>query len=156
MPDLNLGDLTITTSAFEHGGAIDDRFSADGGNERPSVSWTGVPDGTAELALMVHDPDAPLTDGFTHWIVTGIDPTADGIGGSDDHSWTTGTNTAGEDAWMGPAPPPQHGAHHYFFHLYALDAPLDGGPFDRAGLLAAMDGSIIEQARVMGTFTNDG
>lgn len=156
MPDLNHGDLTITTPAFDHGGVIADRFSAEGGGDRPAVSWTGVPDGTVELALMVHDPDAPLTDGFTHWIVTGIDPSTTGFEENEEHSFTTGSNTMGDNAWMGPAPPPDHGAHHYFFHLYALDSALDGGPYDRDGLLDAIDGKIIEQARVMGTFTNDG
>jgi Raf kinase inhibitor-like YbhB/YbcL family protein len=155
MPDLNLGDLTITSPDFDAGGAMPPVHSAEGGNQPPQLAWRGVPDDAQELVLMVHDPDAPLLDGFTHWAVHGITPQLDGVkdGLFEAPDVTVDRNSMGEDAYMGPAPPPGHGPHHYFFHLYALDTSLPRGhAMSRAELLEHMDGHIIEQARVVGTF----
>ncbi len=154
MPDLNHGDLHIDSPAFDNGEAIPERFTAAGANDSPELSWVSVPDSTRELVLMVHDPDAPLTDGFTHWIVTGIDPSANGLEENAIDGCVSGTNSAGEVGWMGPAPPPGHGTHHYFFHLFALDEKIeaDAGT-DRAALLRMIDGHILEQARFVGTFS---
>lgn len=154
MPDLNHGDLSIEASAFGNGEAIPERFTAGGDNDSPALSWVSVPDSTRELVLLVHDPDAPLVDGFTHWVVTGIDPSANGLEENATEGFVSGTNSAGETGWMGPAPPPGHGTHHYFFHLFALDKRIeaDAGT-DRASLLKMIDGHILEQARVSGTFS---
>ena len=112
-----------------------------------------MPDGTVELVLVCHDPDAPLTDGFTHWVLTGIDAAATGLGEGTD-AGVSGTSTFGEEGYGGPAPPPGHGAHHYFFHLYALDQPSGAAPgADRDAVMSAIDGHIIEQARVVGTYS---
>lgn len=155
MPDLNLGDLTITSPVFGHGDAIPERHSNAGGDHVPELRWSGIPDGTEELVLVVHDPDAPLTDGFTHWVALGIDPASDGLDEDATGSFISGLNSVGDAAYMGPAPPPGHGTHHYFFHLYALDTTLDKEPLpDRAAVLEAIDGHIIEQARLVGTYEN--
>lgn len=153
MPELNLGSLTIDSPSLG-GGAIPPRFSAAGENIPPRLVWSGVPDGTVELVLVVHDPDAPLTDGFTHWAVHGIDPGASGVdeGGFEEGSVVVGPNETGEAAYMGPAPPPGHGPHHYFFHLYAVDQALGDQPLSRAELLERIDGHILEQARLVATF----
>ena len=155
MPDLNLGSLTITSTSFEPGGPIPERFTSAGDDTSPALRWSGVPDGTAELVLVVHDPDAPLVDGFTHWVVHGIDPSVGEVpeGGFPEGSAVTGPNELGDAAYMGPAPPPDHGPHHYFFHLYAIDQPLGDAPLSRPELLDRMEGHILEQARVVGTFT---
>ncbi|MEZ5380467.1 MAG: YbhB/YbcL family Raf kinase inhibitor-like protein [Microthrixaceae bacterium] len=153
MPTLNLGDLSITSSAFDHGGRIPDRHAYANDNVSPELSWSAVPAGTAELVLVCHDPDAPLTDGFTHWVLTGIDPASSGLQEGTD-AGVSGTSSFGEEGYGGPAPPPGHGAHHYFFHLYALDQPSGVGPgADRDAVMSAIDGHIIEQARVVGTFS---
>lgn len=153
MPDLNLGDLTITSPAFTADEPIPERFSNAGDDVSPALAWNGVPDGTAELVLVVHDPDAPLTDGFTHWVATGIDPASTGLEEGATDGLTSGKNEMGDAAYMGPAPPEAHGTHHYFFHLFALDEPFPGPtPATRAEVLAAIDRHIIEQARLVGTF----
>ncbi|MDZ7732716.1 MAG: YbhB/YbcL family Raf kinase inhibitor-like protein [Acidimicrobiia bacterium] len=156
MPDLNLGELTISCPSLGSDAAIPERHAAGGENVPPTLEWSNVPEGTAELVLIAHDPDAPLTDGFTHWVVHGIDPATSGLeegkprGGGEP---VTGPNEVGETAYMGPAPPGGHGRHHYFFHLYALDEPLDRSkPRSRDELLEKMDGHIIEQARVVGYY----
>lgn len=153
MPDLNHGDLAITSPAFEADAAIPPRFSNAGDDVSPELAWTGVPDGTAELVLVMHDPDAPLTDGFTHWVATGIDPASNGLAEGATQGFTPGKNEVEDDAYMGPAPPEGHGTHHYYFHLFAIDAAFSGPtPATRAQVLDAIDGHIIEQARLVGTF----
>lgn len=150
--DLKHGDLTITSSAFETGTAIPASFAADEENVSPPLEISAVPGGAESLALVVHDPDAPLTHGFTHWVAYGIPADTESIpqGGGDD--FTQGVNSAGEEGWMGMAPPPGHGLHHYFFHLFALDTDITEAGLDRAGLLEAIDGHVIEQARLVGSY----
>lgn len=150
---LHLGDLTVSTPAFEHGGAIPSRHAKDGEDLSPELRWSNVPEGTRELAVICHDPDAPLTDGFTHWVVYGIPADATGIPEGGGGAFTEGTSDFGDAGYGGPAPPPGHGTHHYFFHLYALDAPVGAGPgLTRAELLERIDDHIVEQARVVGTY----
>jgi Raf kinase inhibitor-like YbhB/YbcL family protein len=153
MPKLNLGDLTVTSSAFEHGDRIPDRHTCDGEDTSPELTWTGAPEGTVEFALICHDPDAPLTDGFTHWVLWGIPGDADGIPEGGGAAFSEGTSDFGAQQYNGPAPPPGHGTHHYFFHLYALSASPSVGPAaTRSELLAAIDPLILAQARVVGTY----
>jgi Raf kinase inhibitor-like YbhB/YbcL family protein len=153
MAGLNLGDLTISSPAFGHGGAVPERHTTEGEDVSPALAWSSVPEGTRQLALVCHDPDAPLTHGFTHWVLYGIPADATGVpeGGGD--AFVQGTNDFGKEAYGGPAPPPGHGTHHYFFHLYALDAEVDApAGLTRAALLDRIDDHIIEQARIVGTF----
>lgn len=150
---LHLGTLAITSSAFQHGEAIPARHADPDNPVPPPLAWTGAPDGTASFALVVHDPDAPLTYGFTHQVSYNIPASATAL--TDDVTRTEGTNTAGSTTYLPPAPPPGHGTHFYYFELYALDADLAlPAGLDRAGLLARIDDHIIEQARLVGTYRN--
>ena len=69
---LKLGDLKVTSPVFGPSGHLDKRYGGDGENKSPPLVWTGAPSGTKEFALICHDPDAPLPDGFTHWVMYGI------------------------------------------------------------------------------------
>src|SRR3712207_3255563 len=71
MARFHLGALSLTSTAFEHAGPIPKRHTGEGGDVSPALSWTNVPDGTRSLALVCHDPDAPLTYGWTHGVVYG-------------------------------------------------------------------------------------
>lgn len=154
MAEMNLGDLAVTSSAFAHGERLADKYAYPNENVSPPLAWSDVPDGTAELVVVCHDPDAPMVDGFTHWVLTGIDPERSGLDEGTD-AGVAGTSTFGEEGYGGPGPPPGHGTHHYFFHLYALDQPsgLSAGA-TRDEVMAAIDGHIIEQARIVGTYSN--
>lgn len=153
MPTLNHGDLELSSPDLEPGGAIAERFAASNDGGSPELRWQHVPEGTRELVLVVHDPDAPLVGGFTHWVAVGIDPASDGLPDGASDGFVAGPNTMGDEAYMGPAPPEGHGPHHYFFHLYALDEQIDwSGPPDRAEVERRIDGHVIEQARLVGTF----
>lgn len=153
---LNVADLRLRSSAFDGHKAIPPRHSSDGEDVAPPLQWSGVPDGTKAFAIVVHDPDAPLVDGFTHWVAYGIDGRSTDLpeGGGDSVS---GVNSFGNRRYNGPAPPPGHGPHHYYFWLYALDDELDLEPgLDRRALLQRIEDHVIEQARLIGTYVNEG
>jgi Raf kinase inhibitor-like YbhB/YbcL family protein len=150
--ELNVADLKVTSPAFAHHQRIPDRHTGDGEDVSPELQWSGVPDGTRAFAIVVHDPDAPLVDGFTHWVAYGISGDAPGVpeGGGD---LTPGSNSFGATGYGGPAPPPGHGTHHYYFWVYALDEDLQLEPgLDRRALLDRIEDHVIEQARLVGTF----
>src|SRR5919198_814018 len=114
--------ITVTSPDFADGAAIPKRFTCDGANVSPALRWSGVPAGTAELALVVDDPDAPGGT-FTHWVVVNIDPgTASIDEGSPPPGARQAPNSAGKSSWFGPCPP--SGAHHYRFTVYALSGRL--------------------------------
>lgn len=153
MGKFHLGNISVTSPAFPHGGAIPNKYTTEGEDVSPELRFANVPNGTRELALVCHDPDAPLTDGFTHWVVYGIPANATGIPEGGGGAFTQGATDFGKEGYGGPAPPPGHGRHHYFFHLYALDSALGAGPgLSRAELMSRIDDHIIEQNRLVGTF----
>ena len=151
---LNLGDLHINSPAFGPLERIPERYVYDGDNISPPVEWSGAPPDTKEFALICHDPDAPLPYGFTHWVVYGIPADVTSIGeGEGKKVFTEGTTGYGEQGWGGPAPPPGHGPHHYYFWLYALDTALNLKPgLTREQLLDAIADHIIVQARLVGIY----
>lgn len=151
---LNIADLQIRSPAFDHHKRIPDRHTSNGENVAPPLEWSGVPAGTRAFAVVVHDPDAPLVDGFTHWVAYGIPGDASGLpeGGGDAIG---GTTSFGHARYGGPAPPPDHGTHHYYFWVYALDDDLDLEPgLDRRALHERIEDHVIEQARLVGTYSN--
>lgn len=130
---------------------IPDAFTADGGHRVPRLGFSGAPEGTVELAVVCHDPDAPLPQGFTHWTVYGIptDTTELDLGAE---GVRMGPNGAGAAIWYGPEPPHGHGVHHYYFWVYALSRAVEGAP-SREEFLADYGDAVIEQARIVGTFS---
>lgn len=150
---LNIADLEVHSSAFEPEGAIPRKHAKDGDDVSPPLAWSGVSDGTRQLALICHDPDAPLPHGFTHWVVYGIPSDTASIPEGGGEGYTEGRNDFGDTGWGGPQPPPGHGRHHYYFWIYALDAEVDAEPgLTRAQLLDRIADHIIEQNRVVGTY----
>lgn len=73
--------LTLTCSLFDHNGAIPTRHTCDGQDCSPPLSWSGVPDGTKSLVLIVDDPDAPDPAApwktWVHWLLYNIPTTSD-------------------------------------------------------------------------------
>jgi Raf kinase inhibitor-like YbhB/YbcL family protein len=108
--------LTITSPDFASGGAIPVRFSCDGEKVRPALRFGGVPDGAAELALIVVDPDAGR---FVHWTVYNLQPGTRALGSTGLPAGAReGENSEGKTGWTPPCPP--KGTHRYEFHLYWL------------------------------------
>jgi Raf kinase inhibitor-like YbhB/YbcL family protein len=143
--------LTISSRDFEPDGRIGDRFAHADGNEIPAFEIQGVPAGTVELAIICHDPDAPMPDGFTHWTLYGLPPDTARTGPDADERFRAGENDFGEVGYGGPEPPPGHGMHRYYFWVYALDTAVEGQP-SRREFIESYGGHVIEQNRVVGTY----
>ncbi|MGC1307233.1 MAG: YbhB/YbcL family Raf kinase inhibitor-like protein [Phormidesmis sp.] len=150
---LKLKDLEISSPAFLSLGAIPQKYTSEGENISPPLQWRKVPSDTKQFALICHDPDAPLPEGFTHWTLYNIPPETTEIAEGGGASFTQGINTTADQGYTGPAPPPGHGPHHYFFWLYALDGVLDLEPgLNRTDLLDAIAPHVIAQARLVGIY----
>jgi Raf kinase inhibitor-like YbhB/YbcL family protein len=143
--------LTVTSSAYTDGGAIPSRHTCDGEDVSPPLAWSGAPDGTAAFALIVDDPDAR---GWIHWIVADIpaDTTELAEGRA---AGTEGDNDFGRNGWGGPCPP--SGSHRYDVTVFALsqETGLASG-FTADALRAAMDGKVIAEGRLSGTYRRGG
>ena len=156
--------LQIRSSAFENNGMIPSSYTCDGTREKnPPLEIVGVPAKTKTLALIMDDPDVPKErhpEGYyDHWIVFNIPPPADGqtleIFEGGPIPGTQGANSAGENAYSGPCPPPQYepSEHRYFFKLYALDSelPLSEGA-TKQKVEKAMKDHILEEAQLIGRY----
>ncbi|WP_225850218.1 YbhB/YbcL family Raf kinase inhibitor-like protein [Streptomyces sp. HPF1205] len=120
-----MAGIGLSSAAFSDHTLIPERYARTGENLSPPLTWTGVPDGTAELLLLCEDPDAPAGT-FVHWLVTGIDPVDGGVApGQVPRGGTEHANGFGQARWGGPQPPVGDEAHRYFFRLYALPAPVE-------------------------------
>jgi Raf kinase inhibitor-like YbhB/YbcL family protein len=145
--------LRLTSALFADGEMIPTRSSCDGEDLSPHLVWTGVPAGTAELVLTMMDPDAPSAT-FVHWLLWGVQPATheleEGMLPARAHQ---GTNGFGRRGYGGPCPPKGDRPHRYVFTLSALSSALalpDGA--SAADLAAAMEGSVIEAARLTGRY----
>ncbi len=150
--------LVLFSPAFEHEKEIPAKYTCDGEDISPPLAWRGSPEGTKSLALIVDDPDAPdpaapkMT--YVHWVLFNLPPN---IGGLPENvrqlppGTREGLTDSGGLGYGGPCPP--IGTHRYYFKFYALDAVLElpGAP-DKAQLLAAMEGHVIDYAFLMGVY----
>jgi Raf kinase inhibitor-like YbhB/YbcL family protein len=144
--------ITVTSSAFEADQPIPSRYTCDGDNISPPLTWDGVPADARVLALVVDDPDAPGGT-YVHWIVLDMNvATASVVEGAVPDSGVQAANSNGDAAYTGPCPP--SGTHHYRFIVYALDAPTglaEGANTDDA--LAAIDEHAIARGRLTGLYS---
>jgi Raf kinase inhibitor-like YbhB/YbcL family protein len=142
--------FVLNSPAFADGQAIPAKYTCDGENVSPALTWTGFPAGAAALALVVDDPDAP-NGTFTHWVVVDIDPSTTGSAeGQPPPGGREITNDTGKASYFGPCPP--SGRHHYRFTLYALRTRIGSGPTTKQAALDAIRAAATAQARVVGTF----
>lgn len=153
--------FAFTGGDVADGQEIDAEYTCDGDNISPALAWQEVPEGTAELVLVVDDPDAG-GDGFTHWVAYGIAPVqtsleagipvAPSVPGA--ISLKQSPNDAGGYGWTGPCPPGGE-THHYVFALYALDREtgLDEGA-DPADVLAAVEGHSLGEATLTALYSH--
>ena len=146
-----MGNLKLTSSAFSDGGEIPRECGYKQGNEEPPLSSSGIPEGTKSLALIMDDPDAmePAGKVWVHWVVWNM-LNADGPL-STKRICKLGTTDFGKVGYGGPAPPDKR--HTYVFKLYALDSELNlPDESTKADVEKAMEGHIIEQATLTGTY----
>ncbi len=144
-----MGDLKLTSSAFSDGGEIPRECGYKNGNKVPPLTVSGIPEGTKSLALIMDDPDAmePAGKVWVHWVAWNIEPTTTEL----ENLTTEGMTDFGEVGYGGPAPPDKR--HTYVFKLYALDIKLDlPNESTKADVEKAMEGHILEQATLTGTY----
>jgi Raf kinase inhibitor-like YbhB/YbcL family protein len=150
--------LRLTSSAFDHDAVLPLRYTADGEDVSPPLSWEGVPEGTKELVLVCDDPDAEAGV-FTHWVVYGLAPGERGLpeGVPNDAivdepvSLVQGLNEFDEVGYRGPEADDDRGPHRLFFRLFALDEELDlPAGVTRSELRRAAKDHIIGQAELVG------
>jgi Raf kinase inhibitor-like YbhB/YbcL family protein len=144
--------MIITSPSFDDNAHIPIKFTCDGGDFNPELTIQNVPAEAKSLALILHDPDAPLSGGFTHWVVWNIDPQTVTIKEeSTPPGSMEGINGSGIVGYMGPCPP--SGAHHYIFSLYALDDVLDLPEETTAKVLEKeMVDHIVAKAEIIGLY----
>jgi hypothetical protein len=150
--------LRLTSPSFAPDAPLPLRHTADGEDVSPPLIWTGVPEGTKELALICDDPDAE-TGVVTHWVVYGMAPDVTELpeGVPDDAivdepvSLVQGLNEFDEVGYAGPElDTDDRGTHRLFFRLFALDAELDlPAGVTRAELRRAAKDHIISGAELV-------
>lgn len=149
-------NLKLTSSEFKEGQLIPPKYTCDGIDISPPLSWNGAPDGVKTWALIVDDPDAPAKV-WVHWVIYNIDSSITQL---PEHIPATGTlkngamqglNDFRNYGYGGPCPP--SGTHHYRFTLYALDTRLNLKPgASKPQLLKAMEGHILSEIRLIGLY----
>lgn len=148
--------LKINSSVFETGAMIPGKYTCDGEDISPPLSWDGVPNGTQSLALINDDPDAPMGT-WVHWVIYDIPATVKEFKENipKEKKLSDGTLQGITDfkriGYGGPCPP--SGTHRYFFKLYALDTKLnfDSGATKKQ-IEDAMKGHILAQAELVGKY----
>lgn len=148
--------IKLTSTAFQDGALIPSKYTCDGPNVSPQLSWSAVPPGAKALALVCDDPDAPGKT-WVHWVVYDIPPITmelpEGIVHEEklSNGGKQGQNDFGKIGYGGPCPP--SGTHRYFFRLYALDSETSlelGATKDQ--LWKAIDGHVLAQGELMGKY----
>lgn len=151
--------FTLTSAGFSHNSTIPSRYTCDGDDASPPLSWSGLPAGTRSLALIVDDPDAPDPAApqrtWVHWLLYNLPPDTPGLGERAAEQLPPGTQEGVNDwnrtGYGGPCPPV--GRHRYFYKLYALDISLpELGRPTKARLEQAMQGHILASASLVGTY----
>jgi len=149
-------EMKITSSSFKEGEMIPSKYTCDGENISPQLSWTGSPENTKSFALISDDPDAPAGD-WVHWVIYNIPSSVSELAENIlkdkalDNGTKQGLNDFRKIGYDGPCPP--GGTHRYYFKLYALDILRDNDAgLTKKELLKAMEGHILSEARLMGKY----
>ena len=149
--------IVVTSTAFADGTAMpaETAMRPVGDNVSPPLAWSGVPDGTRELVLIVEDADVPFSRPIVHAVVR-LNPSLPGVAGRELNAGAPhGESRAsfGRRGYNGPRPIPGHGPHAYVFQLFALDRAVPGdGTLRPRTLVEAMRGHVIGRGRLTGTF----
>ena len=157
--------LSLNSPAFGDMARLPERFTADGAGVSPPLFWSDPPAGTAMLALLVEDADAPSPQPLVHAILWNLPPragelaegaiVADGPGSAEQGD--VGRNSYLGEGWLPPDPPRGHGEHRYVFQLFALDAVVEigGETPGRGAMLDAMAGHVLAAGVLTGTYSRE-
>ena len=157
---LGEGAITLASAAFDDGAPMHARFTADGAGLSPPLHWAGVPEGTASLALMVEDADAPLPRPIVHLVLHALSPSLNGLAEgavpprmAQSRMFVAGRNSYGRRGWLPPSPIPGHGPHRYVFQLFALPEPFAPRRVPgRGAVLVAARRGLLAHGTLVGTY----
>jgi Raf kinase inhibitor-like YbhB/YbcL family protein len=144
--------MQITSTAFAANAFIPSKYTCQGENSSPPLTFSQTPKTAKSLALIMDDPDATGGNIFVHWVLYDI-PTSvlQILENSTPAGATTGINSLEKMSYAGPCPPT--GKHRYFFKLYALDKELAlGQGATKQQVEEAMEGHIVEKAEIIGLY----
>lgn len=142
--------MKILSSAFENNQPIPSKYTCQGENINPELKFEEVPKDSKSLSLIMDDPDATIGT-FVHWVVFNMPSDITGIKENSTPIGIQAKNSAGKNTYIGPCPP--SGVHRYYFKLFAVDTVLDAEKIStKEDLLAAMQGHILAEADLMGTY----
>lgn len=149
--------MQIKSSAFENNGTIPKKYTCDGADVSPPLSWTKAPTGTKSIALISDDPDAPMGT-WVHWVLYGMSPDATSLSENvpKEKEVLNGARQGITDfrriGYGGPCPP-KGPAHRYFFKIYALDIELNlPAGATKKEVENAMKGHILSQGELIGKY----
>jgi Raf kinase inhibitor-like YbhB/YbcL family protein len=155
--------ITVESPTLKADRAIPREYTADGRNVSPPLTWSHVPAGAKELAVLLEDPDVGNPPPFVHWVIYRIPATATGLPenipfepdapmAAEIAGAVQGVSGFRRSIYRGPAPPPGK-PHHYHFVVYALDASLDlKSGLTRMELLDAIKGHVIGQGELVAIY----
>jgi Raf kinase inhibitor-like YbhB/YbcL family protein len=149
--------IQLTSSAFKNGEMLPKKYTCDGDEVSPPLSWSGLPQATKSIAMISDDPDAPMRT-FVHWVIFNIPPEEKGLPEAVpvgvkvlENGARQGVGDARQIGYISPCPP--SGTHRYYFKIYALDAMLELEPgATKPALLKAMEGHILAQGELIGKY----
>jgi Raf kinase inhibitor-like YbhB/YbcL family protein len=148
--------LEMKSEVFQYNGMIPSRYTCDGANVSPPLTWSSVPAETESISLICEDPDAPVGN-WVHWVLFNLPPDTrsleEGVQPYSTHSngSTHGVNDYGRLGYGGPCPP--GGTHRYFFRIFALDQTLLLQPgATKIDVVNAMRGHILAKGELMGKY----
>ena len=145
--------MEIKSSAFKDGELIPMKYSCNGDDVSPPLKWSGLPEGTHSLTLIMDDPDAPMGT-WDHWVLFNLSATLAALAEAVDEfpeGTGFGKNSWGRNDYGGPCPPDKE--HRYYCKLYAIDTVLNlADGVTKAAVLSAMDGHVLGEAVLMGRY----
>jgi len=148
--------MKLQSTAFKDGEMIPGKYTCDGTNVSPPLSWNALPTGTKSLVLICDDPDAPGGT-WVHWVYYDIPPETKGLPENvaplqhPQSGGVQGKNDFRKIGYGGPCPP--GGTHRYYFKIYALDVMLALPPgVTKAEVLKAMEGHILDKTALTGKY----
>jgi Raf kinase inhibitor-like YbhB/YbcL family protein len=148
--------LDIRSDVFKSGETIPTRYTCDGEDISPQISWSKTPEGTKELVLICDDPDAPMGT-WVHWVAYGIPPETTSLSDNVPKKDTTmgfkqGKSSFGRIGYGGPCPP-RGSIHRYFFKVYAIDLLTNLKPgATKEVVMKAIQGHILAQGELIGRY----
>jgi Raf kinase inhibitor-like YbhB/YbcL family protein len=152
--------LLVTSGAFVSGGDLDDRYTQNGDNMSPGITWSKGPQGTQSYVVLAEDSGVNRAEPIVHWVIFNIPSTAISLpqnvptDGTLENGTIQGKNVRGTAGYIGPKPPAGQ-THPYHFQVFALNTRLtiDPASADRNTVVDAMKNHVLAQGELVTNYT---